>query len=169
MDYTQLSIETLDRVQERFLETLGQVSVEKANVMPTPLIKSITWLIWHTSRMIDLQISELKGEESLWIADCWTEKFNLPLPDDTLDFKHSPEHAEKVKISDKDLLVDYLDAATKLAKDYLSHLDESTLYEIIDENYTPAVTRHTRIVSIIDDAVMHSGQAIYTRRMVIGK
>lgn len=54
-------------------------------------------------------------------------------------------------------------------KDYLSHQDESTLDEIIDESYTPAVTRQTRIVSIIDDAVMNSGQAIYTRRMVIGK
>lgn len=119
--------------------------------------------------MIDLQISDLKGEESLWIPDGWTEKFNLPLSDGTLDFKHTPEEAEKVKINDKDLLVDYLDAAIKLAKDYLSHLDESILDEIIDESYTPAVTRQTRIVSIIDDAVMHSGQAIYTRRTVIGK
>lgn len=137
--------------------------------MPAPLIKSITWLIWHTGRMIDLQISDLKGEESLWIADDWTEKFNLPLPDDTLDFKHSPEEANKVKINDKDILADYLDAANKLAKDFLSYLDESTLDEIIDENYTPAVIRQTRIVSVIDDAVMHFGQVIYTRGMVIDK
>ncbi|KAF3299898.1 hypothetical protein [Aerococcus urinaeequi] len=82
--------------------------------------------------MIDLQLSDLKGEESLWIADGWTEKFNLPLPDNTLNFKHSPEEAVKVMINDKDLLVDYLDVAIKLAKDYLSHLDKPTLYEIID-------------------------------------
>lgn len=158
----------LDRAQERFLETLDQVSIEEANTPCLHLIKSITGLIWHTERMIDLQISDLKGEESLWIADGWTEKCNSPLPDDIPDFKHLPEEPEKVKVNDKDLLVDYLDAAIKLAKDYLSHLDESTLDEIVDENYTHALTRQTRIVSIIDDAVMHSGQAIYTRRLVIG-
>lgn len=169
MNYTQLSIETLDRALERFLETLDQVTIEEANVMPAPLIKSITWLVWHTGRMIDLQISDLKGEPSLWISNGWTEKFNLPLPDDTPDFKHSSEEAEQVKVKDKSLLVEYLDESIKLAKDYLTNLDTSTLDDIIYESYTPHVTRQARIVSIIDDAVMHSGQAIYTRRMVIGK
>lgn len=112
---------------------------------------------------------QLKDEESLWIANGWSEKYNFPLPDDTPDFIHSPEEPEKVKVNDKDLLVDYLDAAVKLSKDYLSHLDESTSNEIIDESYTPAATRQTRIVSIIDDAVMYSGQAIYTRRLVTGE
>lgn len=41
--------------------------------------------------------------------------------------------------------------------------------EVIDSNWTPPVTREDRLVSIIDDAVMHSGQGIYTRRLVIGK
>lgn len=169
MNYTQLSIETLDRAKERFLETLDQVTIEEANEMPAPLIKSVTWLMWHTARMIDLQISELNNQPPLWIADGWTDKFNLPLPDDTADYKHTPEEAEQVKVKDKALLVDYLAASIQLAKDYLINLDETTLTEIIDENYTPPVSRQVRIVSIIDDAVMHSGQAIYTRRMVIGK
>lgn len=169
MNYTQLSIETLDRAQERFLETLEQVTIEEANEMPAPLIKSVTWLIWHTARMIDLQISELKNQPSLWIADGWSDKFNLSLPDDTADYRHTPDEAEQVKVQDKALLVDYLDASIELAKDYLTNLDEDTLGEIIDESYTPPVSRQARIVSIIDDAVMHSGQAIYTRRMVIGK
>ncbi len=45
--------------------------------------------------MINLEISDLNGEQSLWIADAWTKKLNLPLPDDSLDFKHSFEKAEK--------------------------------------------------------------------------
>jgi len=40
---------------------------------------------------------------------------------------------------------------------------------VIDDSWTPAVTRQARLVSIIDDAVMHSGQAVYTRRLVIGR
>lgn len=168
MKETQLTIETLQRAQERFEETLAQMSIAEANTMPEPLIKSVTWLIWHTAREIDLQISALADQEPLWLAD-WTKRFALDLPDDTEDWRHTPEEAAKVIVNQKELLVDYLSASVELAVNYLQSIDETSLSEVIDENWTPAVTRQARIVFIVDDAVMHSGQAVYTRRLVIGK
>lgn len=168
MKETQLTIETLQRAQERFEETLAQMSIAEANTMPESLIKSVTWLIWHTAREIDLQISALADQEPLWLAD-WTKRFALDLPDDTEDWRHTPEEAAKVIVNQKELLVDYLSASVELAVNYLQSIDETSLSEVIDENWTPAVTRQARIVSIVDDAVMHSGQAVYTRRLVIGK
>ncbi|MBM6741191.1 DinB family protein [Enterococcus gallinarum] len=168
MKETQLTIETLQRAQERFEETLAQMSIAEANTMPEPLIKSVTWLIWHTAREIDLQISALADQEPLWLAD-WTKRFALDLPDDTEDWRHTPEEAAKVIVNQKELLLDYLSASVELAVNYLQSIDETSLSEVIDENWTPAVTRQARIVSIVDDAVMHSGQAVYTRRLVIGK
>ncbi|MFB8580426.1 DinB family protein [Enterococcus gallinarum] len=168
MKETQLTIETLQRAQERFEETLAQMSIAEANTMPEPLIKSVTWLIWHTAREIDLQISALADQEPLWLAD-WTKRFALDLPDDTEDWRHTPEEAAKVIVNQKELLVDYLSASVELAVNYLQSIDETSLSEVIDENWTPAVTLQARIVSIVDDAVMHSGQAVYTRRLVIGK
>lgn len=168
MKETQLTIETLQRAQERFEETLAQMSIAEANTMPEPLIESVTWLIWHTAREIDLQISALADQEPLWLAD-WTKRFALDLPDDTEDWRHTPEEAAKVIVNQKELLVDYLSASVELAVNYLQSIDETSLSEVIDENWTPAVTRQARIVSIVDDAVMHSGQAVYTRRLVIGK
>lgn len=168
MKETQLTIETLQRAQERFEETLAQMSIAEANTMPEPLIKSVTWLIWHTAREIDLQISALADQEPLWLAD-WTKRFALDFPDDTEDWRHTPEEAAKVIVNQKELLVDYLSASVELAVNYLQSIDETSLSEVIDENWTPAVTRQARIVSIVDDAVMHSGQAVYTRRLVIGK
>lgn len=168
MKETQLTIETLQWAQERFEETLAQMSIAEANTMPEPLIKSVTWLIWHTAREIDLQISALADQEPLWLAD-WTKRFALDLPDDTEDWRHTPEEAAKVIVNQKELLVDYLSASVELAVNYLQSIDETSLSEVIDENWTPAVTRQARIVSIVDDAVMHSGQAVYTRRLVIGK
>lgn len=168
MKETQLTIETLQRAQERFEETLAQMSIAEANTMPEPLIKSVTWLIWHTAREIDLQISALADQEPLWLAD-WTKRFALDLPDDTEDWRHTPEEAAKVIVNQKELLVDYLSASVELAVNYLQSIDETSLSEVIDENWTPAVTRQARIVSIVDDAVMHSGQAVYPRRLVIGK
>ncbi|WP_307975869.1 DinB family protein [uncultured Streptococcus sp.] len=169
MKATQLSIDTLDRAQERFLDTLNQMTVDQANTMPHPLIKSVTWLIWHTSRMLDYQVSPLAGLDQLYTADGFKDRFNLDLPDDTQDWKHTPEEAAKVVVSDKQVLIDYLEATIARAKTYLYTLDESSLSDIIDRSWTPAVTRDVRLVSTIDDAVMHSGQAVYTRRLVINK
>ncbi|EUJ17364.1 DinB family protein [Listeria aquatica] len=169
MKITQLSIETLDRAQERFLDTLEQMNIDEANTMPKPLIKSVTWLIWHTARELDYQVSALANQEPLWLSAGWTDKFSLDLPDDTQDWQHTPEEAAKVVVSDKNLLIDYLEASVQFVKGYLENVEESSLEEIIDRSWTPAVTRQARLVSAIDDAVMHSGQAVYTRRLVIGK
>lgn len=169
MHITQLSIDTLARAQERFAETLAQMSVAQANTMPQPLIKSVSWLMWHTAREIDYQISHLNGSQPLWLAQGWKQKFALDLPDDTEDWRHTPQEAAKVQVGDVELLKGYLDAAVRLASDYLQGVSEAALQEVIDTSWNPPVTRQVRIVSIVDDAVMHSGQAVYTRRLVIGK
>lgn len=169
MKVTQLSSDTLKRAQERFEETLDQMSVEEANTMPAPLIKSVTWLIWHTARELDYQISELNQTKPLWLAAGWSTKFALDLSDDTKDWCHTPEEAAKVKVTQKALLFEYLKASVDLTNTYLATLEEKSLSDVVDKNWTPVVTRQARIVSAIDDAVMHSGQAVYTRRLVIGK
>ncbi|EOL44543.1 DinB family protein [Enterococcus caccae] len=169
MKATQLSIEVLKRAQERFEETLGQMSTDEANTMPAPLIKSVTWLIWHTARELDYQISELNNTKPLWLKAGWSERFALDLPDDTEDWRHTPEEAAKVIVQDKKLLRDYLAASVDFTSTYLETLDEERFNDVIDRNWTPVVTRQARIVSAIDDAVMHSGQAVYTRRLVIGQ
>ena len=169
MKQIQLLVDILVRAQERFEDTLSQMTLDEANTVPTPLIKSVTWLMWHTARELDYQVSELNKSQPLWLNDGWTEKFGLDLPNDTEDWHHTPEEAAKVQISDKKLLLDYLNASVVFTTRYLNSLNEESLGEIIDRNWTPAVTREIRLVSAIDDAVMHSGQAVYTRRLVIGK
>ncbi|WP_427813245.1 DinB family protein [Enterococcus sp. 22-H-5-01] len=169
MKNTEFAIEMLDRAQERFEETLTQLTIEEANKMPEPLIKSVAWLMWHTAREIDLQISDLNQSEPLWTSEGWTKKFALDLPDDTQDWQHTPEEAAKVVVEDYQLLKDYLADSITFTKNYLKELPEEKLSDIIDTNWTPPVTRQDRIISVIDDATMHSGQAVYTRRLVIGK
>lgn len=169
MDGMQVAMEMLDRAEERLVDTFNQMTTAEANTMPAPLIKSVTWLMWHTARELDLQISDLNETEALWTSAGWTEKFALDLPDDTEDYRHTPEEAAKVVISDRQLPLGYLRASVELTKQYLEKVDENSLADVIDTNWNPPVTRQVRIISIIDDAVMHSGQAVYTRRLVIGK
>lgn len=169
MSKLELLMDTLERGQERFLETLEQMTVAEANTMPNPLIKSVSWLIWHSSRVLDYQISPLAALPQLYETAGFKERFNLDLPDDTEDWRHTPEEAAKVVVEDKQVLIDYLQASMDRTRAYFVNLDEERLADIIDRSWTPAVTRAVRLVSTVDDVVMHSGQAVYTRRLVIGK
>ena len=77
-----------------------------------------------------------------------------------------PEQAALVRVSDLAVLTDYLDAAYALIRDYLTDLDPASLDEVIDRSWQPPVTRASRLASIIDDAAQHSGQAVYSRRLL---
>ncbi|RAX19392.1 DUF664 domain-containing protein [Actinomyces sp. Z5] len=168
--YLGLLEASLDRSRERFDRALNGVTVEQANTQPTPelapRIDSLSWLAWHTAREIDMQISALAGTEMLWTAAGFKERFALPLPDDTEDWRHTPAQAALVRVADLTVLTDYLDAAYALARHYLRSLSPQALEEVIDRAWTPPVTRGVRLASIIDDAAQHSGQAVYTHRLL---
>ena len=169
-DPCALLADGLDRSCERFDRALDGVTLEQANARPAsglaPRIDSLTWLAWHTAREIDLQISALAGAEPLWTGAGFSARFALPLPDGTEDWRHTPEQAALVRVNDIALLTDYLDAACALAHEYLDGLEAAALDEVVDRSWDPPVTRAARLVSIIDDAAQHSGQAVYARRLL---
>lgn len=166
---TQFAIDILERGVERFLRTLDELTLEESNTMPAPYIKSVTWLMWHTARMLDYQTAPLANREQLWFSQGWKERFSLDLPDDTQDWRHTPEEAAKVHVKDKELLSGYFTAAADMTREYLVTLDPDSLDDIVDRSWTPAVTRAVRLVSTVDDTVMHSGQAVYTALLVTGR
>lgn len=170
MEFIDLLVETVERAQERFLSVLADLSVEEANAFPladtVPSLKSVTWLTWHTARELDLQTADLAKTEPVWVSKGWKETFALDLPDDTEDWHHTPQEAHKVVVTDLEFLKGYLSDAVAATIAYLSQVAETSLDDVVDENWTPAVRRGNRLVSIIDDAAMHSGQAVYAKRLL---
>ena len=69
-------------------------------------------------------------------------------------------------VSDLGALVAYLDDAYALATAYLRALTPQVLDDVVDTSWDPPVTRAVRLASVIDDAAQHSGQAVYTRRLL---
>ena len=65
------------------------------------------------------------------------------------------------RVDSQQLLVEYFEATITALRDYMEGLSESDLDEIIDENWTPPVTRGVRLISIINDAIQPVGQAAY--------
>lgn len=166
----ELNTDLLVRAYERFERSFAEVTLEELNAFPVadfaPQIKSMGWLAWHTGRELDLQISHLAGKTSLWEGDGWADKLDITVQADEDGWNHSLEQAQAIVIKDKASILAYLKAATDQAIAYLAELTESQLDDIVDTSWTPAVTRGVRLVSIIDDAIMHSGQVFYARRLL---
>ena len=122
---------------------------------------SIAWLLWHAGRQMDVQLAQLNGEPHVWHSQGFDARFNLGELGDTVGYGHTAEQARALVVEDAALLVEYLGAATAALSEYIAGLSEADLDDVIDTSWTPHVTRGVRLVSMIDDAAQHVGQAAY--------
>ncbi|QGU05512.1 mycothiol transferase [Corynebacterium comes] len=145
-------------------EQLPLLSASQLNAHPGNHPNSIAWLLWHSGREVDVQLSHLSGRPELWTH--YRDRFGLGEVGDTLGYGHDHREAGAVVVNDQQLLTDYLRATLEGLSDYAAGLDEEDLSEVIDSSWDPAVTRGVRLVSIIDDAAQHVGQAAYAAGML---
>lgn len=138
---------------------------EVAYYRPTPEANTITWLIWHTARMQDAQVCDIAGIEQVWFRDGWVDRFGLDLPPDAHGYGHTSEEVAKVR-APASLLAGYYRAVHKLSLEYVASVSADELARVIDEHWTPPVTASARLVSVVDDAAQHLGQAAYIRGLV---
>ena len=135
---------------------------EVAFFRPTANANSISWLIWHSARQQDVQISDLAGTEQVWLRDGWVDQFGLDLPRGDMGYGHSPDEVGRVRVS-ADLLAGYAHAVHKATLEYIASVTPDELSRVVDENWDPPVTASVRLVSIVDDGAQHLGQAAYIR------
>ncbi|MCH9643214.1 MAG: mycothiol transferase [Actinomycetia bacterium] len=133
-----------------------------AHYRPTPEANTIAWLIWHSARIQDAQLCDIAGIEQVWFRDGWVDRFALDLPRDAHGYGHTPEEVAKVRASGQ-LLGGYYHAVHKVSLEYIASISPDELARVVDERWTPPVTASARLVSIIDDAAQHLGQAAYLR------
>ena len=129
---------------------------------------SIAWLLWHAGRQMDVQLAQLNGEPQVWHRQGFDARFNLGELGDTVGYGHTAEQARAVVVEDAALLVEYLSATAAALSEYIAGLSEADLDDVIDTSWTPHVTRGVRLVSMIDDAAQHVGQAAYAAGILAG-
>ena len=129
---------------------------------------SIAWLLWHAGRQMDVQLAQLNGEPQVWHTQGFDARFNLGELGNTVGYGHTTEQARAVMVEDAALLAEYLGATTAALSEYIAGLSEADLDDVIDTSWTPHVTRGMRLVSMIDDAAQHVGQAAYAAGILAG-
>ncbi len=170
MEWHDLLIDGYGRVPEFLQNVLKGLTQDDLNWQSRRDCNSIGWLIWHLTRQQDAQIASLMGEEQLWIKDEWYAMFNRqPEPND-IGFGHGPEQVSAFKSPQAKILLDYNRTVVERSKQYISGLSENDLDRELNEPwFQPLPTVGVRLVSILDDSVLHAGQAAYVRGLRQGK
>ena len=170
MNWKDLIIDGYSRIPEFLENVLKGLAQDALDWQPRHDCNSIGWLIWHLTRQQDAQIASLMDEEQLWIADGWYGKFNRqPEPND-IGFGHSPEQVSGFKSPETKILLGYNRAVVERSKQYISNLSETDLDRELDEPwFQPLPTVGVRLISILDDSILHAGQAAYVRGLHQGK
>jgi uncharacterized protein DUF664 len=158
----ELLRDSFTRLIEHVEELTDGLTDEVAFFRPTATANSIGWLVWHSARVQDLQLSDIAGVEQVWSRDGWIDRFALDLPSNDSGYGHDANDVGKVRAS-ADLLAGYYHAVHKATLEYIASVTPDELSRVVDTRWTPAVTASARLVSIIDDCAQHLGQAAYVR------
>jgi hypothetical protein len=157
----------IEEVLEHVLEGLTQ---DDLDWQPRHDCNSIGWLVWHLTRQHDIQVASLMGDDQLWVRDGWHAKFDRPADPGDIGFGHTPEQVVAFKSPDTKTLIEYHRAVLERSKRYFPTLSKTDLDQELNEPYfKPLPTVGVRLISIMDDAVIHAGQAAYVRGLRQGK
>lgn len=159
----ELLVDGFGRVRDVVHDVLEDLAPEAASYRPDDRANSITWLIWHLTRVQDDHIAHVAGTEQRWTAADWVDRFDH-LPADRLatGFGQRPEETGTVH-ADGAVLLGYHDAVHAATVAFVGSLVDADLDRIVDRRWDPPVTLGVRLVSVLADDLQHAGQAAYVR------
>ena len=170
MEWNDLLVDAYGRLPGYLNNVLKGLSQDNLDWQPRPDCNSIGWLTWHLTRQQDAQIASLMNEQQLWLSDGWSSKFNRPADPKDVGFGHTPEQVSSFQSPDIQTMLDYHHAVLERTKGYLVTLSQTDLDRELDEPwFQPLPTVGVRLISILDDSIIHAGQAAYIRGLIQGK
>lgn len=155
-----LLLDLLGRVRDTARTVLDDTPEDRLGTPPAPGTNTIAWLVWHLSRGLDAQVAGALGRDAVWETGGWRERFALPLPAGAHGYGMSYDEVLSVQASTEQLR-GYLDAACDAAAEAMRGVTDKDLDRVVDEHWDPPVTLAVRLVSILNDATQHAGQAAY--------
>ena len=165
MDIADLLADALGRVRDDVPGVVDGLDLDQLAWRPDDGSNSIAWLIWHLTRIEDDHIADVAGTEQVWTSAGWYDRFGLPFPPEEHGYGHTADEVAEVRV-DRDLLVGYHDDTIARAIEYVGGLTPDGLDRIVDERWDPPVTLGVRLVSVVNDATQHLGQAAYLRGLI---
>ncbi len=151
-----------DRISAVVHSALNGASIEMLTFRADPGANTMAWLIWHLTRVQDDHIADLVGEDQVWTAGGWADRFGLPFDPEATGYGQGSTDVAAVR-AEAELLAGYYDAVHTRTINYLHTLTEADFARIVDTSWDPPVTLAVRLVSVLSDDLQHAGQASFIR------
>lgn len=159
--------EAYGRLPDLVRGALEGLDAEQLSSRPAGSANSIAWLVWHLTRVEDSHFAEAFGHDEVWLANGYADRWGLALDRDDTGYGHSSDQVDAVRVSSAQQLLDYFDGVHAVSESLVAGLNDEDLQQVVDERWDPPVTLLVRLVSVLDDAVQHAGQAAYARGIIL--
>lgn len=159
--------EAFGRLPDLVRGAVEGLDAEQLSLRPGGSANSIAWLVWHLTRVEDSHFAEAFGHEQVWLSDGYADRWALHLDREDTGYGHSTDQVDAVRVGSAQQLLDYFDAVHERSRRLVAGLTDEDLRRIVDEQWDPPVTLLVRLVSVVDDAVQHAGQAAYARGIIL--
>lgn len=163
MESSVLLADAFGRIPDEVRLATDDLGADALNWRPDPDANSISWLVWHLTRVQDDHVSHLAGTDQAYVDGGWAERFGLPADLDDIGYGHTSEQVGRVRVESPDLLVAYFDDVHDRTLGYVGTVDADELDRICDTRWDPPVTVGVRLASVLNDCFQHVGQARYVR------
>lgn len=164
---SQLLLDGFSRVREGVAALLEGIDERHLSWRPDPDANTVTWLVWHLTRVQDDHLAGAFDRPQLWDSGGWSSRFSLPAaPGATghgaTGYGMSTSEVGRVS-APVDALLGYHEAVAESTSLLVASVGPDDLDRIVDERWDPPVTLAVRLVSVISDDLQHVGQAAYVR------
>lgn len=163
----ELMVDAFGRVRDVVHAAVAGLTADELAWRLDEQANSIAWLVWHLTRVQDDHIADATGEEQVWTAQKWAERYELPLSERATGYGHRPAEVAAVRVESPELLTGYYDAVFEQTVQYVQGLVDADFDRVVDTSYDPPVTLAVRLVSVISDTLQHAGQAAFVRGVVL--
>ncbi|MQG34126.1 MAG: DinB family protein [SAR202 cluster bacterium] len=158
-------VEALRRNWEMVSAAVAEVDEDTLNTRPNPDSNSMSWLIWHMTRVTDRFIHyRIAGTPQIWTVESWYGKFCMPEDPQEYGLGWTNEQAAQWQASSKAVLMEYFDRVNTDAAQYLSAMTDADLERVIPFPAPPdTLTVKEALGNLIWDNIAHGGQVAYLR------
>jgi len=161
----ELLIDGFGRIREIVHDVLDGLTQDDLDFRVDGSANSISWLIWHLTRIQDDHVAGAGDREQVWLAQGWADRANLPLDPADHGYGHSSDQVAAVSLS-RDLLAGYHDATYEQTISIVGGLTDADMTKVVDRSWNPPVTMGVRLVSVLADDLQHAGQAAFVKGLL---
>ena len=166
MTSADLLADAFGRVRETVYDAAIGLTPQQLAFRPAPDANSITWLVWHLTRIQDDHVAGAEQTEQVWTSGGWAPRFGLPEGSLDTGYGHNSSQVAAVQVVSAEVLTAYFDAVHEQTMRYVATLTDADLPRVVDDSWDPPVTLGVRLMSVISDDLQHAGQAMYLRGLI---